>query len=81
MYNEIRATIGRFGFVALSRERTLFVHPKRKLYLAVHVDDLVVVAPDLDGVDFAKVTGNGLRATRLWANLQESRAQHEEYRL
>ena len=53
-YDEIRATIERFGFVASSRERTLFMHPEKKIYLAVYVDDLVVVASDLQGIDFVR---------------------------
>ena len=51
---EITETLRRFGFAPLKREPTLFHHRQRGIYLAVYVDDLVVVAPKLSDVEFVR---------------------------
>lgn len=51
-FQNITSTLCDFGFVPLAKDSTAFVHAKTiKFYVAVYVDDLVVMATDIEHIN------------------------------
>ena len=53
-YDELSTTLKASGFVPLDREPTVFYHPNKLIFIAVYVDDLLVLAESADQVNFVR---------------------------
>ena len=53
-YQEICGTLKKFGFVALKREPTVFVHPDKNIILGLYVDDIVAIGEDQLAIEYVR---------------------------